>query len=323
MTTSQLRIRLAMCGVLALLAAYVPVPGAAATHSRRSEARIAFTANLAGKSDTWQVFSMRPDGADVRQVTHLAHSTARSMFPTWAPDKRRLAFSSTVAGHVKIFVINSDGSGQRKLTRDSVDELAPAWSPDGRRIAFVRDNAIWTMNPQGTHRRRLIGASYDIFAPTYTPKSDHIVFLSSRGGLVSAVWIMRADGSHLRRLTPGWLKGLPMDVSPDGRRVLVNDNTSTNAATSIWEVNIDGTHLHRLTRAGCCYHDGNARYSPDGRTIAFVTDRWYAPRGARENEIWKMNADGHKQHVVTSSITRGGCPDALVGNCNGPISWQR
>jgi hypothetical protein len=85
-------------------------------------------------------------------------------------------------------------------------------------------------------------------------------------------------------------------------------------------MNIDGSRLHRLTAVGCCLHDGSARYSPDGRTIAFVSDRWYAPREIPENEIWEMNVDGINRHLATSSITRGGCPDELVGNCNGPIS---
>jgi TolB protein len=56
--------------------------------------------------------------------------------------------------------MNADGSGKRRLTRNSANDYHPAWSPDGRRVVFVRarpegDEAIYVMNADGSGQRRL------------------------------------------------------------------------------------------------------------------------------------------------------------------------
>ena len=52
--------------------------------------------------------------------------------PVWSPDGRRIAFLSRRDGSKEVYVVNADGSGQRRLTRDARFFATPAWSPDGR-----------------------------------------------------------------------------------------------------------------------------------------------------------------------------------------------
>ena len=54
-----------------------------------------------------------------------------------APDGRRIAFVSSRDGRFKLYVMNVDGSGLRRLTDDDHPDDNPSWSPDGRWIAFV------------------------------------------------------------------------------------------------------------------------------------------------------------------------------------------
>ena len=49
--------------------------------------------------------------------------------PAWSPDGRLIAFSSTRAGSEDIWVMRADGTGLRRLTRDSYDDGAPDWQP--------------------------------------------------------------------------------------------------------------------------------------------------------------------------------------------------
>ena len=67
-------------------------------------------------------------------------------------------------GDFEIFVMKADGSHQRQITFNALDDESPAWSPDGRRIAFARDFDpirgevdfdLFTMNADGTDQRNL------------------------------------------------------------------------------------------------------------------------------------------------------------------------
>jgi hypothetical protein len=51
--------------------------------------------------------------------------------PVYSPDGLKIAFISTHDGDPEIFVMNTDGTGLRKLTDNSAVDAAPNWSPDG------------------------------------------------------------------------------------------------------------------------------------------------------------------------------------------------
>lgn len=49
----------------------------------------------------------------------------------------KIAFHSNRSGSNEIYLMNTDGSKVKQLTRNSVDDLCPVISPDGSRIAFL------------------------------------------------------------------------------------------------------------------------------------------------------------------------------------------
>ena len=97
--------------------------------------------------------------------------------PTWSPDGRRIAFASHSGRSWDIYLMNADGSGKERLTKDdSANEYQPSWSPNGRRIAFVQDsgkgkhNVIYTMNADdGSDLRLLTDNDQSNYRPSWSP----------------------------------------------------------------------------------------------------------------------------------------------------------
>ena len=308
--------------LLALLLLAVAAAPASATFPGKN-GRIVVSSNRTG---SWQLHSVRPDGTGITQITSLPAtdptSPGNAFLPDVSPDGRRIVFSHDVGGDVELFVVNVDGTGLTRLTYDPGRfDAAAHWSPDGTTLVFAREsdqthlNVIATMAAiPGAPIRELTTNIWDSFFPEYTPDGRRIMFDSQIGGLVAAIWIMDADGSHQRRLTDAPIEAGFSDVAPDGRRVAFINHQNTRLRTSIFSMKLDGSAITRLTNAGPL-HDVQPVYSPNGNKIAFVSDR-LSPTNEHDQDLYVMNADGTHITRVVTGLTIGGCPDD--DNCVNP-----
>jgi Tol biopolymer transport system component len=193
----------------------------------------------------------------------------------------------------EIYVMNPDGTTQRRRTFNVYPEQYPAWSPDGRKIAFsgrrtsdlgVDIDGIYVINADGSGETRLTSDSD--YGPTWSPDGKRIAF--ARG---QAIWTMGADGSGQAQLTnPGQYES---DRSPDWSS---DGNTiAFLRGDDIYTLRLDRPVLTRLTNdpRGA----GAPEWSPDGRKITFT--RFDTVGGGPVN-IWTMNSDGTAQTRITS-----------------------
>jgi TolB protein len=153
-----------------------------------------------------EIWVMHADGSEQQPVTHNLPSN-NDAWPAWAPDGKRIAFARETPSVSAIYVVNLDGSGLQRLTRQNQSlDTQPAWSPQGTEIVYESDlfmlpGQLFIMRADGTGRRQLTDPSVGASSrPSWSWDGSRIVFMSSRDHHTD-VWTMNADGTHQVQLT--------------------------------------------------------------------------------------------------------------------------
>jgi Tol biopolymer transport system component len=108
------------------------------------------------------------------------------------------------------------------------------------------------------------------------------------------IWVMRADGTHVRRLTRRRGDELDPAWSPDGRQIVYRDSRrGINNDDEIYAMNADGSGQHDLTNNPV--NDWSPAWSPDGRLIAFSSQR----PGDLTRNIYVIRPDGSHLKSLT------------------------
>src|SRR5262249_37399725 len=224
----------------------------------------------------------------------------------WSPDRRKLVFAAHLSRSAapcdsdcgkEIFVINADGSGLRRLTRNTVPHWETAWSPDGQKIAWTSrchgtGADVFVMSADGSDQQDLMPTPGNRGEPRWSPDGRAILFTavppgqppSPSGWPYSDVYVMNADGSGQRNLThtPEGGEGDP-SWSPDGQHIAFT-RTGPPGELRIIVMNADGSGKHSVTPTSIYTGDRGitGAWSPDGRRIA----SW------DHASIYLVNADG-------------------------------
>ncbi len=256
--------------------------------------RIVFEARTGSGSD---IFSMNPDGSDVRQLTH---GPELNLEPACSPDGTRIAFTAWQrSGTRQLYLIDADGSGERQLADGPGNLAEPAWSPDGQQIAFnsEADKAFYVINADGSGRARLPIAGDNLYSPVWSPDGQRLAY-TSYTGKSSDLRVARLDGSGDLNLTGGTGFSFLPAWSPDGRQIAFYGIRGEGNTYEIYVIDADGSNLRQLTSSSDSPYERNnwrPAWSPDGKQIAFYSD-------FDHNSIWVMNADGTGQVRITDPL---------------------
>ena len=191
-----------------------------------------------------------------------------------------------------IYVVNADGTGRRRLTRDSAEEFDPAWSPDGTKIAFSRSdgrrNQVFVMNADGSDPVQITHGDNSASDAAWSPDGRRIAFTRCSAGSCD-IYVMNADGSGEERLTHGERPGEQDPTwSPDGLRIAFTD------IGGIVVMNADGQDWTWITDGPA--DDSNPDWSPGGPQIAFD-----GSRGLWDGDIYLVDANGSPLSDLTDS----------------------
>jgi Tol biopolymer transport system component len=207
---------------------------------------------------------------------------------------RALLTITALAAATLVTSVSAQADGRRSPANGRIAYSVGAVLPDPDPSAHSQ---VFTIRPDGSGRRQLthVAAPAQAGDPNYSPDAARIAYVSSVGGTFQ-VWLMRADGSNQHRLVrdPGHDAFVP-SWAPDGKHLIFTRCTRPFGFVecTIARVRSDGTHLRDIT--GGHWVDFSARYAPDGRSIAFSSNR----RGLI-SAIWRMRSDGSRMRRLTA-----------------------
>lgn len=201
-----------------------------------------------GQAFTWappdQIYSIAPDGTDLRQLTSFGGFHFADAVPS--PDGTRLATTGYGGDYIdQVYLMNTDGSGFTQITHDtSATYFVTDWSADGTHLLALK-------TIRATDASEIVEIALD--------GSEQVI---ASGGT-------RADGGFADY-------GLPQST-PDGSIAYLSDQGNARFGYDIYERRVDGTTA-RVTYLGDV---DTYDFSPDGARLVVDRDQGTAPASTR------------------------------------------
>ena len=278
--------------------------------------RIVYTRRWIDKAnDRWEnaLWIMDADGGHNRFLVNGSGAD-------WSPDGRRIAYLGRGdGGTTQLFVKYLDEEGATQITRVDQTPEAIAWAPDGKSIAF---RMLVLVKDRVSMESRLAALRPKDAKWTEAPRVvEKLDYRADRQGFVDDgfkhLFVVNADGGTPRQLTAGdWDDGTP-EWAPDSRTIVFSGKRMEDADWRIRESDIyavdvaSGAVKQLTTHKG---PDGNPKFSPDGRSIAY-TALDSSDATWQDAKLAFMNADGSSPRVLAPELDR--TPTAIFWAADG------
>jgi len=236
--------------------------------AEKQKAELDFRASGKERRYSWdydeamEIFASKRDGSNARQLTKANGYDAEG---SYSPDGSKIVFCSLRAAYPleklsaedrkryetdpayfgDIYLMDADGSNQRRITSTPGYDGGPFFSPDGQRILWRRFDKsgaiadVYTMKLDGSDERRLTDFKAMSWAPYLHPSGQYAIFTSNKLGFSNfELYLVDAAGEHepVRVTITDGFDGLPV-FSPDGKQLCWTTGRTADGKSQLFLAN--------------------------------------------------------------------------------------
>ncbi len=209
------------------------------------------------------------------------------MAPAWDQSGQRLAVCSS-RGKLAVYDLHLE---RLDLIPIGGSNWYPSWSPSGQHLAYsctapVESCGVWTVDLTDLAQHQVIAIPMVATTPAWSPLGDEIAFAGNEDP-ESDVWIVRLDGSNLRKVTSGSIAKRPM-WSADGTRIVYSGRRGSHYAMFVVEVGQGGRSWKVPGSDAYCLSMGQSgSWARDGVQIVY-----------NKECLWLTRMDGGGNHPI-------------------------
>ncbi len=250
-----------------------------------------------------EVFVMNIDGSDNKQITATKTSESEAV---WIKGGTKIAFLSSESGSSQIWEMNADGSERKQLSNYKGDVEGFSFSPDGKKVLFI--SQVKTVKSTTDKYPDLPKASGIIVNDLmykhwdeWVTSAPHPFVADFDGSALSNIKDVLEGEPYESPMKPfGGMEQLTWNKTSDKVAYTCRKKTgkeyalSTNSDIYIYDLKSGNTE--NIT-AGMMGYDTNPQYSPDGKSIAWLSME-HDGYESDQNRLFVMNLEtGEKQFV--------------------------
>jgi Tol biopolymer transport system component len=234
----------------------------------------------------------------------------------------KIAFVSERDGNPEVYVMNSDGSEQTRLTNNPYSDNYPNWSPDGKKIIYRSERIdrveVFVVNLDGTAETNLTQNPqyFDVEEPKWSLDGNKIAYVGCppyKPSEACEIFTMNADGGEKKQVTNNDYDDRYFEWSPDNKQIAYWSFRNTQG--DVYVINVDGSSELKLTNnpkyPNHISYNIDPSWSLDGKTILYMSTNFNTPH----YEIYAVNSDGSDE----TRITRTKSSEWIV---NGQQMWS-
>lgn len=253
--------------------------------------------------------------SDLRQTPAEPEAALLGVGPHGGGPPGSVVFYSARDGNLEIYLMNADGSGQRRITDDPGEDVWPDLSPNGRYVAFASNRTgnreIFVMDLASGDLVNVSNSPADDNWPRWSPNGRQLAFHSNRDGNYE-LYVVNRDGNGLRRVTNHPLLDQWPDWSPNGKQL------AFRRGMDVYVIDADGEEQKpvQLTNLPATL-DQMPVWSPNGKQLAFMSFR------AGYCAVFLMSAEGDAPQQPAVNLTPKDPDDPASAWCSRAPAWSR